>query len=80
MWVVGLLCAYMAFISGVMACIWRVYGGVWRGLCGHGLRYRRVGVACVVGCVCVRCMCTVCIRYSVPCRRGLSVGYGVYVW
>ena len=25
-------------------------------------------------------MCTVCIRYSVPCRRGLSVGYGVHVW
>ena len=25
-------------------------------------------------------VCTVCIRYGVPCRRGLAVGYGVHVW
>ena len=25
-------------------------------------------------------VCTVCISYGVPCRRGRSVGYGVYVW
>ena len=25
-------------------------------------------------------VCTVCISYGVRCRRGLSVGYGVYVW
>ena len=72
---IALLCAYMAFICGCMACIWRVYGGVYRGLYGHGLwlgiRDRRVGVACVVGCV-----------YGVytVLRRSLSVGYGVYVW
>ena len=43
---------------------------------GLGLRGRRVGVgvACVVGCVYgVQAL-------GVPCRCGLSVGYGVYVW
>ena len=53
-WLIVLLCAYMAFICGVMAyygvCM-AYYGGVYRGLYGHGLRDRRVGVACVVGCV-----------------------------
>ena len=55
MWVVALLCAYMAFICGVMAYIWRtmaVYSVGYTVMAyGLGLRYRRVGVACVVGCV-----------------------------
>ena len=42
---------------------------------GIGLRDRRVGVACVVGCV----YGAYPIGYSLL-WRGLSVGYGVYVW
>ena len=63
MWVFALLCAYMAFICGCMACIWRtmaVYSVGYTVMAyGIGLRDRRVGVACVVGCVygvCVRCV------------------------
>ena len=45
----------MAFICGCMACVWRVYGVYIVGYAvmayGLGLRDRRVGVACVIGCV-----------------------------
>ena len=54
-WLIVLLCAYMAFICGCMA----YYGGVYRGLCGHGLRDRHSGVALgigVCGRLCVRCV------------------------
>ena len=42
---------------------------------GIGLRDRRVGAACVVGCV----YGVYPLGYSVL-WRGLSVGYGVHVW
>ena len=71
-----------ALIWRLYAVVWRVYGVLWRvyrGLCDHGLwlgiRVWRVGVACVVGCV----YGVYQLGYSVL-WRGLSVGYGVYVW
>ena len=73
----------VAFICGCMACIWRTMAEYIVGYAvmayGIGLRDRRVamalGVACVVGCV----YGVYPIGYSVL-WRGLSVGYGVYVW
>ena len=77
----GLSSCY-ALIWRLYAVVWRVYGVLWRvyrGLCDHGLwlgiRVWRVGVACVVGCV----YGVYQLGYSVL-WRGLSVGYGVYVW
>ena len=73
-----MLSACYALIWRTMACVWRtmaVYSVGYTVMAyGLGLRYRRVGVACVVGCVYgVQAL-------GVPCRCGLSVGYGVYVW
>ena len=57
-----------------MACVWRTMAVYIVGYAvmayGLGLRDRRVWSV----------VCTVCTRYGVPCRRGLSVGYGVHVW
>ena len=69
-----MLCAYMAFICGVMAYYGVYIVGYAIMAYGLGLRDRRWvwRVWSVV--------CTVCISYGVRCRRGLSVGYGVHVW
>ena len=72
---IALLCAYMAFICGCMAYYGVYIVGYAIMAYGLGLRDRRVGVACVVGCV----YGVYQLGYSVL-WRGLSVGYGVYVW
>lgn len=48
---IALLCAYMAFICGCMACIWRCISWAMRSWPTDRRVARRVGVACVVGCV-----------------------------
>ena len=62
-WLIVLLCAYMAFICGCMACIWRVYGVYIVGYAimayGLGLRDRRVARRWVWRVWSV--VCTVCI-------------------
>ena len=74
-----------ALIWRLYAVLWRVYGvymavyGVGYAVMAYrlGLRDRRVARRWVWRVWSV--VCTVCIRYGAPCRRGLSVGYGVYV-
>ena len=79
---IALLCAYMAFICGCMACIWRTMACIsWAMRSWPMARHSGVacdqalGVACVIGCV----YGVYPLGYSVL-WRGLSVGYGVYVW
>ena len=79
--VMAYVCGYMACIYGGMADHMRIYGGVRRGLCGHGLRLG-VRVGRCVSYVCAWCACAMACLYEGyavvwrVCRWAMAYTYG----